>query len=394
MVPEVHVRFDVDPEGVLVDSPVDPALQQYAAECGFDNPPLRPYESSQAPLYYLVVGLIASPMSYNPHVLLYMARLVAVSFGAGTIFFCWRATRSLAPGEPLLASATAAVILLMPQFDFNAATAGNDSALNCACAAALAFWIRGLRQPEYDPWMLRGGAAAGLAILAKISALALLPALALVVIFRAGQAPEGRERWRRPLRMGLGAATMVALTAGWWFVRNAMIYGDPTGMRDITRYYQAQVGNDARVRLLRIDSVGDWIHLLQQTGISLIGNFGWMNRPLPLIYYLVSLSLAGCLILTTLITVRGLRLSPPAWQAIAVMVAVTTGLVVLFLRLNFNVQLQAQGRYLYPAVLPLGLALTGGLATPISRRGVKSLLLGVVFLWMVALNVAGLLSLG
>ena len=79
------------------------------------------------------------------------------------------------------------VIALLPEFSFNNARVGNDSLVNCLGAAAFYVWFRGLRQPEYDPWMLRAGVVVALAVLAKLTAVALIPGLALVVLFRAFQ---------------------------------------------------------------------------------------------------------------------------------------------------------------------------------------------------------------
>src|SRR5207249_2321881 len=73
-------------------------------------------------------------------------------------------------------------------------------------AAAFYVWFRGLRRPSYDPWLLRAGALLGLALLAKLTALALIPGLAVVLLARMFQTQGWAARLRRGLRLGLGAS--------------------------------------------------------------------------------------------------------------------------------------------------------------------------------------------
>src|SRR5205807_9385122 len=130
----------------------------------------------------------------------------------------------LAPRAPVWAVAAAGMVLLLPQFSFNSATAANDSTFNCASAAAFYVWFRCLRDPAYDPWLLRASGILGLALLAKLTALALAPGLGLVLLFRllAARAGLGGGRaWGRySMRLVGGAATVLLAVSGWLFVRN------------------------------------------------------------------------------------------------------------------------------------------------------------------------------
>src|SRR5205823_2936829 len=108
----------------------------------------------------------------------------------------------------------------------------------------------------------------------------------------------------------------------------------------------------------------------------------------------------GYLLALTLITavkraIGGPRLSVPARQALLVMASVIAGLVALYLRLNFSVAFQPQGRYLFPAILPISLLMTWGLTTLTPERAVKRVCMDIalLWLWLGLLNVAGLLQL-
>ncbi|HUS14551.1 MAG TPA: glycosyltransferase family 39 protein, partial [Chloroflexia bacterium] len=229
ILPEVHYDFSQDPAGQIVNTPVDQATIAYGLSLGHgDNPiKLMPYESIQPPLYYLAAALASLALPPTPEAVLYASRLVAALFGAGAVYFCWAATRQLAPRAPRWAVGVAGVVALLPQFCFNSASASNDSALNCLAAAAFYVWFRGLRHPAYDPSMLRAGAVVGLAILAKSSALVLVPGLALVWLFRSWNGPHGptvrAAALNRAARLAAGAAGATLAVCGWWFLRNLLI---------------------------------------------------------------------------------------------------------------------------------------------------------------------------
>jgi hypothetical protein len=86
-----------------------------------------PYEAFQPPLYYLAVGLVTHLFPPEPQTVLYIARVLAVLFGAATVYLCWLTTREIAPQAPVWAVASAGVVALLPQFCFNSAHASNDS---------------------------------------------------------------------------------------------------------------------------------------------------------------------------------------------------------------------------------------------------------------------------
>src|SRR5436305_902638 len=76
---------------------------------------------------------------------------------------------------------------LLPVFADGSASANNDTALFAVGAASFYVWLRGLRELGYDRFLLKAGALIGLGLLAKLTMLALVPAFALVVLFRALQ---------------------------------------------------------------------------------------------------------------------------------------------------------------------------------------------------------------
>ncbi len=397
--PEAHFNFQNTPAGEVVNTPMDQATYDFAAGLGYDKIPLLllPYEGMQPPLYYLLAGLAAHLVPPDPVPVLYVGRLVAVLFGAGTVYFCWATIRQLAPQAPMLAIAGAGSILLLPQFAFNSAAASNDSAVNCLSAACFYVWLRGLREPQYDPWLRRAGLLLGLAVLAKLSALALLPGLILVWVFRVGAGAGGSTPWTMQLHYGLqlgaNAGGGIAATCGWWLVRNIFVYGEFTGSYGAIRFYQGHL------QPIDFRYPGAFDLFAQLTTESFWGLFGLMSIPLPREAYQIanmlglgffSLSLFG-LIRGGSRWLRGYRtIAASTWQAVVVMAAATATLFVGYMQYNLLVAFAPHSRYLFPVLVPIGLLLTSGLYFLAPGRSAKVVALSVPLLWLAVLHAVGL----
>jgi 4-amino-4-deoxy-L-arabinose transferase-like glycosyltransferase len=364
---------------------------------------LVPYQNSQPPLYFMVAGPVAMLLPSDPQIILYVSRLISVLFGAGTVFFCWAAARQLAPRSPMWAVAAAGVIALLPQFSFNNARVSNDSMVHCLGSAAFYIWFRGLRQPGYDPWMLRAAGIVGLALLAKLTAVALIPGVALVVLFRAFQVGAGETKWRERLlrggRLAVGTAGAALAVCGWWLVRNLIVYGDLTGTAAVNRYYRA---NLPRIDLAMPDQRSQFI---DATWKSFWGMFGWQDILMPDGFYsqagfftIAFFGLTGLAVLW-IIAWRFARrrrnsdqviIPTYAWQAVSVLAVVGIALVVGFVQYSLQVAEAPQGRYLYLILLPVALLFTGGLYALAPHRILKVLALSIPILWLGAMNIVGL----
>lgn len=398
ILPEVHFAV-VDGNWRLIGPHENPAVQAYATGLGRTDPyTLLPYESSQPPLFYVVAALAGLPFPAVPQTLLYVGCIVAAAFGAATVYFCWAAVREVVPGAPHWAIAVAGVIMLLPQFCFNSASVGNDSAAAFAAALAYYVWFRGLRDPRYDRWMLRAGAALGLAVLAKLTAATLVPGLALVLLFRAGPALRAAGTWaaraRQVAALGTGTVAGTLAVCGWWLVRNIILYGEPTGTRNAFLFY---TGGAAFVKL-NPALPASRAEFLRSLWESIWGRFGWMDMSLPAeLYALAGTATSGLLALTALAALVGIGLgvarrrpvATVAWQAGSVMAVVAVALIISFVQFNQTVAFQAQGRYLFLLLLPAGMLLTGGLQALPHRAlkvgGLSLLLLGMGFLNLIGL---------
>jgi 4-amino-4-deoxy-L-arabinose transferase-like glycosyltransferase len=403
MVPEVHFGPS-SPAAVQTSPPPDTETRAYVAKLLSKLPVqdqhfLVPYESFQPPLYYLTAGLIALVVPSHPEAVLYIGRLVAVLIGATTVYFCWLTTRELIPKAPMWAIASAGVVALLPSFCFDNAHASNDSMINLTATAAFYVWIRGLRHPEFDRRLFGAGALLGLALLSKLTAVALIPGLGLVILFRMFQvhpSAEGLGNWlKRGLYIIAGATLSTVAVCGWWFVRNFFTYGEFTGTTDALRFFAARFikADFTRPRTAR--------DLFGYTLESVWGRFGWNDITLPHEWYhvcnttalfLISLSALAAIIGFTLWATGRRPSDVVKWQASLVFLAIGLTLLGGYVQFNQKIGYQPQARYFFILLLPGALLLTGGLHALAARRALRVIAFSILFMGLGLLNATALVT--
>ncbi len=159
----------------------------------------------------------------------HLARLLSILFGAVTVWATYSLVKLLLPDQTMLALAAAAVVAFNPSFLFASALVSNDAPLAAFSALVLLLWVK-LLVDQNAPTLKSAallGALIGLALLTKTTALGLVPLSVLVLLLVAR-----RERnWRYAILGNAVMLAMIALLAGWWFVRNQTLYGDPLALR-------------------------------------------------------------------------------------------------------------------------------------------------------------------
>ncbi|GBC91973.1 hypothetical protein HRbin15_00434 [bacterium HR15] len=237
------------------------------------------------------------------------------------------------------------LLIGLPQFAFISAGITNDNLANLMGTLTLYGLIRLLESPESMRTHVGSGIALGLGLLAKKSLLTLLIGWALLIGWcwwhhgvRSQKASRQRITWGALLTL-----TLVGLLAGWWLVRNALLYGDPLGSEMERRTLPGLVNEKSLFSRYFLASF--W----RVTLFSGIGIFGWMNVLLPFWVY------AFCTLLLLLALLglargwRGMSIEL-RWSLVWVLLGVA-GLV--WYNLTYS---QPQGRLLFP-VLSAGLAL-------------------------------------
>jgi hypothetical protein len=167
------------------------------------------YEAQQPPLYYWILSLPARAAAAWPiEKRVQLLRLLSVLLASLCIPLTWLLAKEILPDA--LRLLPPAILAAAPGLAIDIARVGND-ALMVPATAALA-WLLARRQAHGG----LAGAALGAALLAKATALALLPAI--IVLW-----------WRKSRRELAIALTVAAAIAGWWYARNLLLELSLTG---------------------------------------------------------------------------------------------------------------------------------------------------------------------
>lgn len=294
----------------------------------------------------------------------HLVRLFSVLMGAGTVLLTYLIALEIFPECRALALGAAALNAFIPQFLFISGAVNNDNLVTLLSTLALFLIIRLLRNSQFVTrhWSLLGFVL-GLAALSKLSALVLFPLAAIAVAVAAY-----RRRSLGPFVKGFAVALSVAfLVAGWWYARNWVLYGDPTGLKAML----AIAGRREELLTNLAELWGEFRGLR----MSFWALFGWCNViAAPLSYKvldaIILLGMGGMLL-------GGFRrkkafASPVLWIPALWIAIVMAGLI----RWASFTKEGLQGRLIFPAISAISIFLFWGLSQWVGRQ-VKSLTIAV-----------------
>jgi hypothetical protein len=247
----------------------------------------------------------------------------------------------------------------------------NDVLLNLL--ASLVLWLV-LRQRRDGPTrrsMALLGLGLGALLLTKVNAVFIALPTALAVL------PD-RRTWRHLPLM----AALIVLVAGWWYARNGIEYGDPTGMQTMLRTWASEA---IRPGALALD-IG--LGRLPYAYASLWARFGQGAVPVDRALYtlfdlFLIIALGGAAIRLGALVVRHARTRtrPAAWQG--GIVAAFAGIwVVVLVYVASSAWSGNQGRYLLPGIAAWAAIFAWGLDALTPRRLAR-------LRWPVALTLTG-----
>lgn len=187
--------------------------------------PADGWEMFQAPLYYGVAAalytvlkrLVSEVWTWR------LLRLIGLAAGALQLELAYRASRRLHPAREELVVAGTLLGGFLPASLYMSQFVGNEAFSGAlAAAATVAAWRRESTSPTKASWREPAavGALLGAAVLAKVSALLLVPPL-LAYVWAAWPASPKKPAWQAAAATALVAAAV----CGWWFVRNRLATG-------------------------------------------------------------------------------------------------------------------------------------------------------------------------
>jgi len=345
------------------------------------------YESYQPPLYYLLaapVYLTTAGLGLDAQVL--ALRLFSVALGAILLLVTYVVAR-LAVGSPsrppsippnpstllragfgevsegAIALGATAFVAFLPMHTAMTAAINNDTLAELLLSALLGLMILRLGDRVAPRrYAVLAGVLLGLALLTKVS---IYQAVLLVTFVEFAR----WLRWRDARAAVTTAGTVLlvaALLAAPWFARNALVYG-LTDLIGKGRHDAVVIGQLTTAEFVAQHGLDRLAHDFLGTSFrSFWGQFGWMGLVLDSRVYLMLLALSltagvGLLAFARSIAHRG-SATPVALLALTILLALAA-------YLGYNVTLvQHQGRYLFPAIVPLGVFFALGLREAWRRR--------------------------
>lgn len=348
------------------------------------------YEAHQPPLYYLLGAAVFRLTGGE----LLPLRLLSVALGALFIGLIYAMVRLIFPGRPALALGAAAFTAFLPMHVAQAASVNNDALAEVLLAAVLLLSIRYVKLALPGPrppstWdALAIGLLLGLALVTKVSAYVAIPiALAAPLIAwyesRRSSAIDHSPIPHSPnhhFALILLPALLLALP---WYLRNAQLYGNldilARSWHDTVVVGQLTTGELVAQAGLAgaLERFFVWSHS------SFWGVFGWMGVWMDARIYTAALAFgiavaAGCAWVGRSITWQGENKQAPStlrvtgyglratfhgsrFQAWSLALLTLSALGTLGIYLLYNLQfVQPQGRYLFPALPAVSLAVGVG----------------------------------
>ncbi len=195
---------------------------------------------------------------------LHLLRYVSVLFGALTVFTTYLLALEVLPGRSVVALGAAAITAFNPQFVFTHAAVNNDGLLTSLCSLALLLSVYLVTRGPSLRRYVGLGVVLGLAALTKLTGVGLLVVVAgaLLIVAR-------RHSLVEAIKGGAIVLGLVVLLSGWWYARNWLLYGDPTGMNV---FFQLLGGPPGR----NLTAV-KFIRELEGFRLSYWAVFGWFN---------------------------------------------------------------------------------------------------------------------
>jgi 4-amino-4-deoxy-L-arabinose transferase-like glycosyltransferase len=288
----------------------------------------------------------------------WILRLYSMALGAGTLVFVYL-TGKLAFGARVGLLAML-LVASMPMFVFISASVNNDNLVTLCYAAGVYWSLRLWRQRTISrrDVIVTGVILSG-AALSKLTGLTLFGVLYLAVLWGAYRRTF---TWRQAITLIAGSLAMAALLAGWWYLRNWSLYGDPLALQATLRVWARGPGPAAWSVVLG-DLKGVWESLWM-----ILGHFN-VRGPDWLYVYADVISMIGVLGIALAFLTKTMR------RRLDISLFLLLVCAVVFVSFAFTTRQinVSQGRILFPALAAFAPLLVMGWESIFRRGGSKTL---------------------
>lgn len=341
---------------------------------------------------------IVALFTKSEYMLLCTARIPGALFTVGTIYLAIRMSKRLFTG--IFRLLFIGFVALLPQFIFLGSYMNNDAAALFSTALIVYAWVLAMQ----DGWnrknsvMLALGMSICLLSYYNAYGFVLCSFFLFVLTILLDPEREKKEKFKRLFGYGALIALLVLLLTGWWFIRNYIIYdGDILGRKisalTAQKYAMEQYkpSNHPSPKEVGFSlwqmitgsggfngsqfGVGGWAARIFK---SFIGNFGFMNVPIPLFmtYMYFGIYLIG--VIGALPQLKGMLIgkkhAPDRHKTVLFHIMMFANMFIpigLTMYYAYTDDYQAQGRYIMPILIPFVYYITKGYEY-LTRRFIKN----------------------
>ena len=305
------------------------------------------------PLAYIVaaaVGWLTDDRS------MWAARYVSLGSYLGTVALTFWTARRLFPSTRPVAICSAIIVTFLPQFAFTSGYVNNDALPTLIAAAMLALLVCASQGGARPGTLFGAGLMIGALLITKYTFYGAAAIGAGVAVLLAAR---GMSRWRSLSALAAG----VILMSGWWFVRNVQLYGEVIPSHVIANAKAAAGGNSLFIPIdhgLNLLTMSTETSFWELTLKSFVGVFGFMAVYLDAPYYWTALVLA--LLGGIGLALRARRGGITRSQVLIGLTGAAILGVTLLLTMVVSLygEYSPQGRYLFPALIPIALGIAYG----------------------------------
>lgn len=352
---------------------------------------------NRPPIYYIAASLFSWAFRGGPlEAQLYVIRLFSILLGVLTVLMAYLAVRTVFPKDVFLPPMAASFIAFLPMHSFITSSANSDNMANLIAAALALLMARLFKQGATTGSLISilGLIASGL--WTKRTTIFAAPLFILATpIYLAG------KRIRTSFWVLLGSFILLLGVAAVAIARSYRLRSGISWILD--RYFfnysvSANLAQFGRHDYTPEDLFNLYTLFARRIFDSFWAQFGWMNVRLDSYWYDVLLgvsliSLLGLVILGVRLAMRKERLE--AWQAkVLALYLVWTALVVVITYVQYTAEFSVssfpQGRYLFPALVPIATYFALGLKSLLPKAWqpalIVTLLAGLFLLDTLALG--------
>ncbi|MBN1316302.1 MAG: glycosyltransferase family 39 protein [Anaerolineales bacterium] len=336
------------------------------------------YQDYQPPLYYLLQTPIFWLFGGN----LLALRLLSLLFGAAILLITYHTGKLFFPSQPLLALVPTTFIAFIPQHIAIMASVNNDSlaelllALTLYCVSVLL-----LSNKIPKPWLV--GLVLGAVFITKVQSYIAAPVIVIAILIKWLQ-KERDNRWLFYYSLGI-LIPAVCIGSIWWG-HNLIVYGgfDIFGLNQHDLVVTGQPTTAAWIAENGLASTLERFFLF--TYQSFWGMFGWMAVPMDSRIYqaLLVLSIGTLVGLLSFSMPFSFNPNNPKTQVAILFTISSLFTTAGYIWYNLT-YVQHQGRYLFPALVPISLALGKSWTKLMQKKPARTTALILCFLGIIAL---------